>query len=171
MQNRNKDGAADDSYSALLFSVRTVFVCFSCFLFLKNYQFYQGWTAEHSAEHTTKSFTGFWLFGRLALSGFWLFGRFDYSDVFRAIALVKRFRSRRRGKRAGALVKLHQRGLRTPLPSIHLANLHSLPNKTDEHLLLSQTNKEKQGFFKLCFSVFHGNLAEWRNTGQRATSA
>ncbi len=29
MQNRNKDGAADGSYSALLFSVRTVFVCFS----------------------------------------------------------------------------------------------------------------------------------------------
>ncbi len=121
MQNRNKDGAADGSYSALLFSVRTVFVCFSCFLFLKNDQFYQGWTAEHSAEHTTKSFTEFGLFGRL-------------------------------GKRAGALVKLHQRGLRTPLPSIHLANLHSLPNKTDEHLLLSQTNKDFSNSASLCFT-------------------
>ncbi len=30
---------------------------FPVFLFLKNDQFYQGWTAEHSAEHTTKSFT------------------------------------------------------------------------------------------------------------------
>ncbi len=55
-------GTAHVSYSAWLFS--NVFVCFSCFLFLKEDQFYQGWTAEHLAEHTTKSFTGFWLFGR-----------------------------------------------------------------------------------------------------------
>ncbi len=61
-----------------------------------------------------------------------------------------------------ALVKLHQRGLRTPLPSIHLANLRSLPNKTDKLLLLSQTNKD---FFNFCCSVFHGNLAESRGSG------
>ncbi len=36
------------------------------FLFFKYDQFYQGWSAEHSAEHTTKSFTGFWFFGRFA---------------------------------------------------------------------------------------------------------
>jgi len=54
---------------------------------------------------------------------------FDYSDVLlnvvvgAAAALFRRFRMRRRGKRAGALVKLRQRGLRTPLPSIHLVNL------------------------------------------------
>ncbi len=35
---------------------------FPVFLFLKQYQFYQGWNAEHSAEHTTKYFTGFGLF-------------------------------------------------------------------------------------------------------------
>ncbi len=39
---------------------------FSVFLFLKNDQCNQEWTAEHSAEHTTKSFTVFWLFGRFA---------------------------------------------------------------------------------------------------------
>ncbi len=39
----------------------SVFVMF--FPFFKQDQFYQGWTAEHSAEHTTKTFTGFWLFG------------------------------------------------------------------------------------------------------------
>ncbi|XP_043084852.1 uncharacterized protein LOC122331469 [Puntigrus tetrazona] len=67
---------------------------------------------------------------------------FDYSDVLLnivvsgAAVLVKSLRPRRRGKRAGALVKLRQRGLRTPLPSIHLANLRSLPNKMDELLLL-----------------------------------
>ncbi len=111
--------------------------------FLKHDQFYQGWIAEHSAEHTTKSFTGFWLFGCLM-------------DIVvgGAVALVTRFRTRRRGKRAGALVKLCQRGFKTPLPSIHLANLRSLPNKTAKLLLLSRTNKD---FFKLCCSVFHGN--------------
>ncbi len=83
---------------------------------------------------------------------------FDYSDVLldivvgRAVALVKRFRTRRRGKRAGALVKLCQCGLRTPLPSIHLANLRSLPNKTDKLLLLSRTNKDFSNSAALCFT-------------------
>ncbi len=84
---------------------------------------------------------------------------FDYSDVLLnvvvggAVALIKLFRTYRRGKQAGALVKLRQRGFRMPLPSIHLANLCSLPNKTDK-LLLSRTNKDFSN------SVFHGNLAE-----------
>ncbi|XP_048051513.1 polymeric immunoglobulin receptor-like [Megalobrama amblycephala] len=69
-----------------------------------------------------------------------------------AAALFRRFRTRRRGKRAGALVKLRQRGLRTPLPSIHLANLRSLPNKTDELLLLSRTNKDFSNSAALCFT-------------------
>ncbi len=59
------------------------------------------------------------------------------------------------GKRAGPLVKLRQRGFGTALPSIHLANLRFLPNKTDE-LLLSQTNKD----FSNSAALFHGNLAE-----------
>ncbi len=59
----------------------------------------------------------------------------DYSDVLLnivvggAAALIKHFRTCRRGKRAGTLVKLRQCGFRTLFPSIHLANLHSLPNK------------------------------------------
>ncbi len=82
---------------------------------------------------------------------------FDYSDalldiiVGGAAVLFRRYRSRRRGKRAGALVKLRQRGLRTPLPSIHLANLRSLPNKTNELLLLSRTNKDFSNSAALCF--------------------
>ncbi len=82
---------------------------------------------------------------------------FDYSDVLLdivvggAVALVKHFRTHRGGKRASALVKLRQCGLRMPLPSIHLANLHSLPNKTDE-LLLSQTNKDFSNSAALCFT-------------------
>ncbi|KAK3515368.1 hypothetical protein QTP70_018745 [Hemibagrus guttatus] len=69
-----------------------------------------------------------------------------------AVALFKCFKKRKRGKRAGALVKLRQRGFRTVLPSIHLANLRSLPNKMDELLLLSRTNKDFSNSAALCFT-------------------
>ncbi len=49
-------------------------------------------------------------------------------------------------------MKLRQRGFRTALPSIHLANLCSLPNKTDELLLLSRTNKDFSNSAALCFT-------------------
>ncbi len=66
--------------------------------------------------------------------------------------LFRCFRTCRRVKRAGTLVKLHRRGLRTPLPSIHLANLCSLPSKTDKLLLLSQLNKDFSNSAALCFT-------------------
>jgi len=65
---------------------------------------------------------------------------FDYSEVLLDIVVggaAVLFRMRRRGNRAGALVKLRQRRLKKLLPGIHLVNLHSLPNKMDEPLLLS----------------------------------
>ncbi len=83
---------------------------------------------------------------------------FDYSNVLLnvvvggAAAPMKRFRTCRRGKQAGALVKLRQRGFRTALPSIHLANLRSLPNKTDKLLLLSRINKDFSNSAALCFT-------------------
>ncbi len=91
---------------------------------------------------------------------------FDYSDVLLDIVVggaavpFRCYRTRRRGKRAGArrgkqagaLVKLRQRGLRTPLSSIHLANLRSLPNKTDKLLLLSRTSKDFSNSSALCFT-------------------
>ncbi len=83
---------------------------------------------------------------------------FDYLDALLDIivggagVLFRSYRMRRRGKRAGALVKLRQRGLRTLLPSIHLANLHSLPNKTGKLLLLSRTNKDFSNSAALCFT-------------------
>ncbi len=49
-------------------------------------------------------------------------------------------------------MKLRQRDFRTALPSIHLANLCSLPNKTDELLLLSRTNKDFSNSAALCFT-------------------
>ncbi|KAK3511079.1 hypothetical protein QTP70_030150, partial [Hemibagrus guttatus] len=70
----------------------------------------------------------------------------------RAVALFKRFKERKWGKRAGALVKLRQRGFRMVRPSIHLENLRSLPNKMDELLLLSQTNKDFSNSAALCFT-------------------
>ncbi len=83
---------------------------------------------------------------------------FDYSDalfnvlVGGAAILLKRALRRKRGKRAGALVKLHECGFRTALPSIHLANLRSLPNKTDKLLLLTRTNKDFSKSAALCFT-------------------
>ncbi len=83
---------------------------------------------------------------------------FEYSDalldvlVGGAAVLVKRVLRRKRGKRAGALVKLRERGFRTALPSIHLANLRSLPNKTDGR---TSPHLHKQGLFKLCCIVLH----------------
>ncbi len=83
---------------------------------------------------------------------------FEYSDVLLDILfggaafLFKRSRRRKRGKRAGALVKSRQRGLRTPLPSIHLANLRSLANKSDELQLLTRTNKDFLNSAVLCFT-------------------
>ncbi len=82
---------------------------------------------------------------------------FVYSDVLLdivggAAVRFRRFRTRRQGKRAGVLVKLRQHGFRTALPSIHLANLRSLPNKTDELLLLSRTNKDFSNSAALCFT-------------------
>ncbi len=83
---------------------------------------------------------------------------FEYSDallhvlVGGAAVLVKRALRRKRGKRAGSLVKLRERSFRTALPSIHLANLRSLPNKTDELLLLTRTNKDFSNSAALCFT-------------------
>ncbi len=48
-------------------------------------------------------------------------------------------------------MKIRQRGFWTALPSIHLANLRSLPNKTDKLLLLSRTNKDFSHSAALCF--------------------
>ncbi len=76
---------------------------------------------------------------------------FIYSDVLLdivvggAAVLFRRFRTHRQGKRAGALVK-HR------LPSIHLANLRSLPNKTDKLLLLSRANNDFSNAAALCFT-------------------
>ncbi|XP_073671518.1 uncharacterized protein [Paramisgurnus dabryanus] len=82
----------------------------------------------------------------------------NYSDVLLnvviggAAALMKRYRTCRRVKRVGVLVRLRKCAFQTPLPSIHLANLHSLPNKTDKLLLLSRTNKDFSHSAALCFT-------------------
>ncbi len=47
-------------------------------------------------------------------------------------ALYEIFRSHKRAKWTGVLIKLRQRGLWTALPSVHLVNVRSLANKIDE---------------------------------------
>ncbi|KAK0149989.1 hypothetical protein N1851_009222 [Merluccius polli] len=59
---------------------------------------------------------------------------------------------RRRGRQAGALVRLRQRGLRTPLPGIFLSNVHSLPNKLEELQLLLGNNRDFPSSAVLCFT-------------------
>ncbi len=78
-----------------------------------------------------------------------------------AAVLFRRFRTCRWGERAGGLVKLRRRGWRTPLPSIHLANLRSLPNKMDKLLLLSRLNKVFQTLL-LCVSRNPGWMAPFQ---------
>lgn len=95
--------------------------------------------------------------GTLGSSG--ILPDFSFSDSFldilvsgAAALLSRRRRMHRRGKRAGALVKFRQRGLRTPLPSIHMTNLRSLRNKMDELSLLNRTNKDFSLSAVLCFT-------------------
>ena len=61
-------------------------------------------------------------------------------------------RRRRRGKRAGALVRLRQRGHRTPLPGIFLSNVRSLCNKMDELQLRVGKNRDLSSSSVLCFT-------------------
>ncbi|XP_051508775.1 uncharacterized protein LOC127414611 [Myxocyprinus asiaticus] len=84
-----------------------------------------------------------------------LFLVFEYSDFLLDILVggaALLFKRRRRGRRAGALVKLRRCGFRTALQSIHLPNLRSLPNKTDELHLLTHTNKDFSNSAALCFT-------------------
>ncbi len=93
-----QDGAANGSYSALLFSVCNVFFVFPVFCFSNTISFTRD-ALLNIRQNTPQN----------------LLPDFDYSDVLldivvgRAVALVKRFRTRRRGKRAGTLVKLRHR--------------------------------------------------------------
>uniref|UniRef100_A0A1A8CJ36 Reverse transcriptase domain-containing protein n=2 Tax=Nothobranchius kadleci TaxID=1051664 RepID=A0A1A8CJ36_NOTKA len=65
---------------------------------------------------------------------------------------IKKVRRRRRGKRAGVLVRLRRRGSRTPLPGIFLSNVRSLSNKTDELALLMRRNRDFSSSSVLCFT-------------------
>ena len=58
--------------------------------------------------------------------------------------------TRRRGRRAGALVKFPRRNLRPPLPCVFLSNVCSLKNKADERFFLIQSNRD----FKDCSFCF-----------------
>ncbi|KAK0143434.1 hypothetical protein N1851_018409 [Merluccius polli] len=71
-------------------------------------------------------------------------------EAARTLEFVQ-MKRRRRGRRAGALVRLRQRGLRTPLPGIFLSNVRSLPNKLEELQLLLGKNRDFPSSAVLCF--------------------
>ncbi len=74
-----------------------------------------------------------------------IFLAFDYLDILLdflvggTAVLFKRAYRRRGGKRASALVKLCASGFRTALASIHIPNVRSLLNKTDDFCSLAST--------------------------------
>ena len=75
----------------------------------------------------------------------------DLSDL-QIKGLGHTVRRRRRGKRAGALVRFRRRGIRSPLPSILLSNVRSLSNKMDELCLLIRSSRDFSLSSVLCFT-------------------
>ena len=61
-------------------------------------------------------------------------------------------RQRKRGKRAGALVRFRRRFTRPPLPSILLSNVRSLKNKAEELRALVDTQRDYKECSALCFT-------------------
>ena len=69
-----------------------------------------------------------------------------------ALTCAHAVKRRRRGKRAGALVRLRQGGHRTPLPRLFLSNVRSLCNEMDELQLLMRKNRDFSSSSVLCFT-------------------
>ena len=67
------------------------------------------------------------------------------------LGFVLAAKRRRRGKRAGALVRLRRRGARTALPGIFLSSVRSLSNKLDKLQLLVWKNRDFHSSSILCF--------------------
>ena len=61
-------------------------------------------------------------------------------------------RTRKRGKRSGALCRFRSRSLRPALPAIVLANVRSLRNKADELFNMLSFNREFKDSSVLCFT-------------------
>ncbi len=64
----------------------------------------------------------------------------------------KRRRHRKRGKRAGVLVRLRRRAFRPPLPTILLANVQSLDNKLCELRARISYQRETRDFSVICLT-------------------
>ena len=68
------------------------------------------------------------------------------------LTCIRALKRHRRGKRAGTLVHLRSRGLRTPLPGIFLSNVRSIRNKLDELQLLVSRKRDFSSSCVLCFT-------------------
>ena len=60
--------------------------------------------------------------------------------------------TRRRGRRAGALIKFRRHNLRPPLPCTFLSNVRSLKNNADELFFLIQSNGDFKDCSAFCFT-------------------
>ena len=65
---------------------------------------------------------------------------------------IPKCKQRKRGKRAGALVRFRRRISRPPLPSIFLSNLRSINNKTDELFYLISNFRDYRDCSIFCFT-------------------
>ncbi len=74
------------------------------------------------------------------------------SEPFVYTAPRRRKRSRRRGKRAGVLVRLRSRAFRPPLPTILLANVQSLDNKLYELRVRISYQRETRDCCVICLT-------------------
>ena len=68
------------------------------------------------------------------------------------LTCIRALKRHRRGRRAGTLVRLRSRGVRTPLSGIFLSNVRSISNKLDELRLLVSRNRDFSSSCVLCFT-------------------
>ncbi len=89
----------------------------------------------------------------------WTFGRTHHKIFYRILIILTFCWTLQLAEQSGQMLQDAQTGeasrcaretFRMPLPSIHLASRCSLPNKTDELLLLFRTNKDFSNSAALC---------------------
>ncbi len=87
-----------------------------------------------------------------------------------AAQLRKRCRRRKRGKRAGVLVRLRRRAFRPPLPTILLANVQSLDNKLCEFtaIIITAVYIPPQANTNQALRELYGNISEQETTNPDA---
>ena len=128
----------------------------------------------------------FWTSGLRLLTKAWqnLFSSFNESEADANDILLSREqaeipvicvkeRQRKRGRRAGCLLRIHRRSNKPPLPSILLATVQSLDNNIDDLHRILHYQRDIQNCNILCFteSWLNNNMAEYMLIRQDRTAA